>query len=332
MKNRVFVTGATGFIGSNLVKKLAEMDCVVYALFRELPDKKSENKKIIYLKGDTMDVQNLNLLPDNIDTLFHCAALISFRKKDFQKAYQVNVEGTRNILEAAYKSGVKKVVYLSACAVLGYSNNEKKTLDESSNPRISKSNIYAYTKMKSEQVVQEYISKGLDVSIANIATVYGPGDRKMNSGTVIKAIYENRLRFAPPGGTSYVAVDDLVDGLILLAEKGITGERYIFCNQNLTFLNLFNRIAKVLNRSEIRFKVPRWTYIPAVSVVCVKNKIAGNSEKGINLVTPQIIKESYNYKYYSSKKARDILEWKPKKSLEEAVVAALEFYKKEGLM
>ena len=332
MVNRVFVTGASGFIGSNLVLKLSNTDCVVYASFRQLPETKQKNERVVSLKGDILNVQSLNSLFSNVDTVFHCAAYISFQKKDFEKAYQVNVEGTRNILEAAYQAGVKKVIHLSACAVLGYSKNNKEIIDESADPVIEKDNVYAYTKKLAEGEVQKYVQKGLDVSIANLATVYGQGDRKINSGSIIKAIYENKIKFAPPGGTSYVTIDDLVDGLMLLAEKGKPGERYIFCNENLTFLELFNRIAKVLGRNEMKFKIPRWTYVPTVMVACIKDKIIGNSEKKINLITTQIIKESYNYKYYSSQKARGELCWKPKKSLEQAVNKALQFYKKERLI
>ena len=86
---------------------------------------------------------------------------------------------------------MKKVVHLSACAVLGHSWNKDDLIDESACPHIPKSNVYAYTKAKAEEIVREYAKRGLDASIANPATVYGPGDRKMNSGSIIKAIYDN---------------------------------------------------------------------------------------------------------------------------------------------
>lgn len=330
--NKVFVTGASGFIGTNLIHKLSKMDCTVYALYREMPPRNTKNEKIILLKGDILDIQSLNSYFGDVDTIFNCVAYISFQKRDFQKAHRINVEGTRSVLESAYKAKVRKVVHLSACAVLGYSKNDKEIIDESSNPIIKEDNVYAYTKKIAEEEVQKYVQKGLDVSIANLATVYGPGDKKMNSGAIIKAIYENKIKFAPPGGTSYLTIDDLIDGLILLAEKGRPGERYIFCNENLTFLELFNRIAKILGCNKIKFKIPRWTYPLAIATAYILDRAIKYNEKQINLITPQIIRESYNYKYYSSQKAKVELGWKPKRSLEEIVGEAFEYYKKEGLI
>jgi nucleoside-diphosphate-sugar epimerase len=264
--------------------------------------------------------------------VFHCAAHISFNPKDFQKALQVNVDGTRSILEAAYRSGVKKVVHLSACSVLGFCHGQNKIIDETENPEINKKNVYAFTKKLAEDEVQKYVHKGLDVSIANIATVYGPGDRKMNSGSIMKSIYEGRMKFIPPGGTSYVAVDDLVNGLILMAERGKAGERYIFNTENLTYKTLTQRIAGALG---VRF--PRMT-LPGFSRCLVVLSAKGlefafrNTRGNVNLITPQIIEETFGYKYFSSRKARDELKWQPVQTLEEAVVKAFDYYRKNRLM
>lgn len=330
MIGTIFLTGASGFIGNSLVEKLLLHNNQIYALVRKPIE--HIDKRIIAVEGDILKPESFISIIKKCDTIFHCAAYISFQRKDFQKAYRINVEGTRNILETALKNNIKKVVHLSACAVLGYSKNSQEVIDESASPLIEKDNVYAYTKRLAEEEVQKYVKRGLDSSIANLATVYGPGDRKMNSGSIIKAVYENKIRFAPPGGTSYVTINDLVDGLILLAEKGRPGERYIFCNENLTYFELLNRIAKALGRNEIKFKIPRWTYTPAVMTAGVMEMIPGNSEGKVNLITSQIIKESYNYKYYSSEKARNELGWRPKQPLEEAVREAFEYYKREGLI
>jgi len=326
----IFLTGISGFVGGNLAGKILSHSSQIYALVRKPIE--YTDKAVKTVEGDILKPESFISVMKKCEVIFHCAAYVSFQKKDFRKAYQVNVEGTRNILESAYQAGVKKVIHLSACSVLGYSNNNKEIIDESANPVIEKGNVYAYTKKLAEKEVKKYVQKGLDVSIANIATVYGPGDKKMNSGSIIKAIYENKIRFAPPGGTSYVTVNDLVDGLIVLAKKGKSGERYIFCNENLTFLQLFNRITKVLGRNEIRFKIPRWTYVPVVMAGCIKDSVIGSNDRKTNLATAQIIKESYNYKYYSSQKAKNELGWKPRSSLEEAVGGAFKYYRREGLI
>lgn len=330
MKKPIFITGASGFIGSNLVRRLVLDDYEIYALTRR-PIEHFDNR-VKLITADMFTPESYLPFLRECSLVFHCAAYISFRKEDFSKAYRVNVEGTRNVLEAAYQAKVRKVVHLSACSVLGYYQNKDEIIDEQADPKIQRANVYAYTKKASEDVVQEYVNKGLSVCIANIATVYGAGDKKMNSGSIIRAIYKNRVNFAPPGGTSFVTVGDLVEGLILLSEKGSLGERYIFCNENLPFLELFNRIALALDRKKIKYTLPRWTYLPALAAVWARNKIIRGEMSELNLITPQIIKESYNYKYYSSQKAKDQLGWKPRQSLEEAVAEALDYYRREGLI
>jgi dihydroflavonol-4-reductase len=332
MGERVFITGAMGFIGSNLISELLSKGYRVIALIRRAPRKYLYHNNLKIIEGDILDKEYLSEVLRDIDTLFHTAAFISFALKDFHKSYKVNVIGTKNVLEVAWRNGVKKVIHLSAASVLGYTNNPKDIIDEERKFNVSKKNSYTYTKKLAEDLVMDYASKGLDVSIANIATVYGQGDRKMNSGTIIKSIYHNEVKFSPPGGTSYVSMKDLVKGLIMLSEKGKRGERYIFCTENLSYFELLNRIADCLRRNPIKCILPQWTYFPVWGVFLLKDFFLRNAADKVNILTAEIIKESYFYKYYSSNKAKKELGWQPKISLEEAVKEALNFYLKEGLI
>ena len=140
------------------------------------------------------------------------------------------------------------------------------------------------------------------------------------------------MNFVPPGGTSFVSIGDLVEGLILLAEKGRAGERYIFCAENMEYKVLAERIAGVLQVKAPHFTLPRFTYYPALGAVKLIELFSGIPNKKINLITAQILEESYGYKYFNSQKAKDELGWRPKKSLEEAVSEAFEYYKREGLI
>lgn len=326
MKKNIFLTGASGFIGSNLTEKLLSGDNNIHALARkpaEHPD-----KRVNIVKGDIQNPETLFSAVRECDVLFHCAAFISFRKKDFHKACQVNIEGTGNILEAAYQAKVKKVVYLSACAVLGYSQDKNSILDENQYPEISEDNVYAYTKKQAEQEVLKYVRKGLDISIANIATVYGQGDKNLNSGSVIKSVYEGKMKMVPPGGTSFVSADDLVQGLILVSEKGKPGERYIFCTENMDYKRLASRIARTLGVKEPKYALPKFSYYPALLAVKGLEFFSGLTKKKVSLMTTQILKETYGYKYFSSEKARKELGWKPLQTFEQAVEKAFEYYKK----
>lgn len=329
MNKTIFLTGISGFIGSNLAKKLSNNN-QIYALVRENIDQ--NDKKIKFVKGNLLDPDSFNSIMKACDVVFHCAAHISFQKKDFKKAYQINVEGTRNVLEASYQAGIKKVVHLSACAVLGFTTDKNIFLDETASPEINPDNVYAYTKKLAEEEVQKYVQKGLDISIANIATVYGQGDRNLNSGTIIKSIYEGKMKFIPPGGTSFVSIDDLVKGLLLIAQKGRPGERYIFCTENMEYKMLAQRIAKILQVKAPCLTLPGISYYPALLASKGIELFSNLKEGRLNLMTAQILKESYGFKYYSSKKAGDELGWKPLQSFEEAVEKAFDYYKENQLI
>jgi len=330
MGKNIFVTGGSGFIGSNLVERLLQHGHNVYAIMRR--QDQVIDRRIKHIKGDILAPETFSNVIKGFDFVFHTAAYISFNKKDFEKAYEINVIGTRNLLEASYRAGVEKVVHLSACSVLGFSKNKDTIFFETSNPEIGKGNVYAYTKKLAEEEVQKYAQKGMDISIANISTVYGQGDRKLNSGTVIKSIYEGKLRFVPPGGTSFVSVNDLIDGLLLLLEKGRPGERYIFCTENLEYIMLAKRIAKVLGVKEPRYVLPRFSYYPASWVLKIREFLPASTADKVNLITPQILKESFAYKYYSSEKARRELGWKPLQNLEIAVEKAFKYYRDNRLL
>lgn len=330
---RILITGASGFVGSNLVYALVREKYQVILLLRDSSMNSFPNE-IPCLKAYG-SIENISLLKELVkgtDTVFHAAAYISFKKSDFEKAYQINVIGTRNILEACFKAGVNKVVHLSACAVLGYSLDKDAVLDETSSHEIGKDNVYAYTKKLAEEEVQRYIQKGLNASIANIATIYGQGDRKLNSGSIIASIYKGKMRFVPPGGTSYVSIDDLIEGLLLLARKGKSGERYIFCTENMNYSMLAQRIAKTLKLKEPKLILPCFSYYPALLAMKGIESFSSFARKRIDLMTTQILKESYRYKYFSSKKAKEELGWKPLQSLEEAVEKALIYYKENALI
>ncbi len=326
----IFVSGAAGFIGSNLINRLRVEQNNIFALVRNTAVESNKNIKVI--EGDVLDIGSFTDVLKTCDLVFHCAAFVSFHKKNYAKAYQINVEGTRNVLEAAFSGGVSKFVHLSACAVFGYTKNQDKVLDESQYPLLKKNNIYAYTKALAEKEVLNYVEKGLNASIANIATVYGQGDRKLNSGASIKGLHEGKMKFIPPGGTSYVAVDDLVDGLMLLAEKGEPGERYIFCSENLLYRELLRRIAKTLNVKPPHFVLPKWSYLSFLVAGNILEYFSRASEDDVSLISSQIVKEIFRFKYFNSIKARDRLGWSPQQSLENAVRHAIEYYKENRLL
>lgn len=328
MKKRVFITGANGFIGANLARKLVSEGYDAIALLRHSNHPFIENIPIKKVLGDVTDKSSIENGLKGCDYVYHCAAKISFNRYDYKDLYNVNVLGTRNLLDIALKFNIERFIYISACAVFGYSKNREEIKDENSDYKVPPNNVYAYTKKLAEDSVKKFCSKGLNAVIANPSTVYGEGDLKLNSGSLIKAIYGNRLKLAPPGGTSVISIDDLLNGLLLLMGKGCVGKNYIFANENIEYIDLFNKIASIVGAREIRFKIPRNFYYPAAGVARVFEVINRDS----TIITSQIVKELFRYKYYSSNRAKKELGWEPKVGINDAIRDAFKFYKANGLL
>lgn len=326
--NAAFVTGSTGFIGRNLVERLTASGRKVYAFTRgprgDIP------AGAVEVRGDILAPETYIDALRECSTLYHCAARITFRAEDFAEAFAVNVEGTRAVFKAASLAGTRRAVLLGACAVFGTSASPTRLLNETAAPLISRGNVYAFTKKAAEQAALEAGGAALETVIANISTVYGRGDSNMNSGSVIRSV-RNGMRFVPPGGTSYIAMDDLLDGLELLEQRGRAGERYILSAENLTYADLVRRIAAILGLVRRPIRLPRALRLPMLLAVAGVARLS-RGRPGLSLVTPQIIGESFGYKYFDGAKARRELDFNPRRSLEQAVGEAIVYYQAKGLL
>lgn len=333
MKGKVFVTGASGFIGSNLTRRLVADGYEVTALLR--PSSKHPLLDGISFEkcpGDLSDKEALRKGMEGARFVIHSAAKVSFNRDDYEELCKVNVEGTENVLAAAKEAGVERVVFISASAVFGYSRDKNAVIDETASPEIGKESVYAYTKKAAEGLVLAACSGGLDCVIVNPSTTYGAGDETLNSGFLVKAIYKGTMRAAPPGGTTVVSVDDVVSGIILAMNKGTKGERYILAAERFEFSKLCQEVAEVVGGKTPSIKVPSFFYLPAVAALFVAETFFKLIGKPHPLLTVQIGKETFAYKYYSSKKARRELGWEPAVEFKGAVLKAFNYYKDRNLL
>ncbi|MFH1721840.1 MAG: NAD-dependent epimerase/dehydratase family protein [Candidatus Altiarchaeota archaeon] len=334
MSEKILVTGANGFIGANLTSLLLKKGNEVIAFSRpgQSPHPMLESQDVEWRYGDVCDKKSVENAISGCSQVYHLAAKVSFNQADYNNLYKVNVKGTRNVAEAARKAGVKRLVYTSACAVFGYSKNAKALLNETSRPHLTESSPYAYTKNLGEAEVRKQIDEGLSAVIVNPATVYGAGDQKLVSGGLIKRITFGGVHFAPPGGTTTVSIGDVVEGHILAMKKGRDGESYILAAENLTYLELFNRIASVVGAKPVKYVLPRFTYPFALAGVTAFSEIKSLMGSPPAIMTPQILKETYSFKYYDSSKAKRELGWDPKKIFETAVEDAFNYYRIKDLI
>jgi dihydroflavonol-4-reductase len=269
MTSLTLVTGATGLVGSHLVPKL-------------------ENVKSF--EGDIRDKEAVRKAVEDVDFVYHCAGFISHKRKDREQLYDVNVIGTRNLLDASLESDVKRIVHLSSTSAI--------------NPR----NDYGLSKRLSELECKNAVDRGLDVVIARPATVYGAGDKNRNSVYPFRKVANSRLIPVPPGGKSYVHVDDLVDGLVLCMEEGETGESYTFSFENLFFMDLYKMISEVVNQNATLFRIPR-----------VMKLFSSFSR----VYSRETIEKFFEKEFFSSDER---LGWKPKRSIKDAVNEMYSYY------
>lgn len=329
MKHTILVTGATGFIGSNLVKELVHQQQTVKILVR----KNSQHPFITGLpveriEGDINDINRLQIACAGCDTIFHLAARISFNQQDYAQTYQTNVLGTRHLLHAALMQGIKKVVHVSSAAALGLPNSSQKLLTEDNIfPETQKRAGYPYSKWLAEQEILPFINKGLPVSIANLSTVYGAGDLGFNAGAIIRLLYNYPVIFAPPGGCSTITVNDVVTGLLAVAQRGRPGERYILTSENKTYQEVFDTIAQVVKNKRITKVIPPISHTPLRLTARIVELISTKLNIPSKLLTEDVVDSIFFYRYLDNRKAKNELGWKPRIDFRTAVQETFDFYR-----
>ena len=333
MKSHIFITGATGLIGSNLTKELVKQGHHVTILKRK--DSHHPFLKSLHINVIEGDLTNRDLLQKSMngcDTIYHLAAKISFLKRDYPELHKVNVLGTRNLLEAALNCKVKKFVHASSITAIAPPSAHQRLLTEKTIfPFSEKKPSYAYSKWLAEQEVFCASQKGLNASIANISSVYGQGEMSLNMGRLIQTIYTKPVFIAPPGGCSVIAVDDVVTGLIALAQRGQSRERYILTNENLPYQHIFSTIAQIVKNRPIKITIPKITAYPAIVSAKILEHVFSPLVQSSRIISEDIVKSLFRHRYADNTKAREKLAWKPQVSFKTAVEKAFAFYQTQKL-
>ncbi len=297
---RVLVTGATGFVGSYLVRLLVKKGIPVRALRRNsssLALVQDVADQIEWVEADVTDLGALEDAFEGITHVCHCAAVVSFNPKDATKMLKINVEGTKNIVNLCLDFGVKKLVHVSSIAALGRAPN-RPHLDETCKWVESKHNSrYALSKYSAEIEVQRGIAEGLSAAIVSPSVVVGSQYWDQGMAAFFKKMDEG-LKFCPSGGSGFVDVRDVVRFMALLLESDVSGERYILNSDNLSHRQFFGLIAKELNVPAPPITVGPFLAEVAWRVEWLKEKILG--------ATPMATKESArasvtNYTYGNEK-------------------------------
>lgn len=239
-----FITGATGFIGLNLVAELTARNWQVTALHRPASDLRWLRQFPVSLaEGDLRDPASLvRAMPESVDVVFHVAADTSTWSARDRTQTEINVAGTRNVVQAALRRGAKRLVLTSTAAAWGKHDQPIREETQSNAPR-SRVN-YERSKWLSEQEARRGMEQGLPVVIVNPCAVMGPRDRSV-WGQVFQAIRDGKMKVLPPGRVPVNHVADVVDAHIAAAEKGRPGENYILPGETVPFADIFREMARL---------------------------------------------------------------------------------------
>jgi nucleoside-diphosphate-sugar epimerase len=304
-----FVTGATGLIGSHLVLRLVEEGLPVTALFRnekgqsevfelfQFYGKENLFSQIQWVKGDVEDADDMFDLTEGIDTVFHCAAIVSYHKKDASRMLEVNINGTKNVVNACIENDVKHLIHISSISALGDSKGE--VIDEET-PRDFNDYHSNYSKGKylSEQEVWRGIQEGLGATILNPGVIFGPNNCTRSSGTMIARI-EKGLPALPAGGSGIVSVWDVVEVMIRAAKQTPTNERYILCAENVRMAELFTKIADALQVKIGKTIAKKWQIVLVYYAEALVELFTGKRAT----ITREIIRNYDEVKQFDGSKA-----------------------------
>jgi dihydroflavonol-4-reductase len=254
------ITGATGYIGSAVVRELLNKGQDVRCLVRETSSVKNLDGLRLELScGDIGAIESVRRAVNGCDTVYHLAALYANWLPDAGLMYRVNEEGARNVMQACREAGTRKIVYCSSVAALGA--HGRSPADETARFNLNSTRDHYYiSKHRAEQVVLQYIRGGLPAVIVNPSNPIGPRDiGPTPTGDLIISILKKRIPGYVDGGLNLIDVGDCARGIVAAMEKGRIGEKYILGNTNISIKEYFDQIVKVAGRGlSPKIRLPAW--------------------------------------------------------------------------
>jgi dihydroflavonol-4-reductase len=316
-----FVTGATGFIGSHVVRQLLRRGDRVRILARNSSRKSNvESFGCEIAIGDLKDSMSLLRCVQGCSRVYHVAADYRLWAKNPQDIYDNNVGGTRNLLSACCEAGVEKVIYTSTVGTIGIRKNGPPADEDSPVKLDDMIGHYKRSKFMAEQVAKEFASSGLPVIIVNPTTPIGAGDLKPTpTGKIILEAIKGRMPAYVDTGLNIVGVEDVAQGHLLAETHGRIGERYILGGENWSLEEILDALARICNKHTPRFRIP-WTL--ALIAGYFENFAMGTILRREPLIPFEGVLMARYKMYISSEKARKELGYNPQpaeKALREAV-------------
>lgn len=336
----ILVTGGTGFLGSHLLYHLCKSGHNVKALKRQSSslqltkkvfsyyDKNPEPlfSKIEWVEGDVLDIFSLLDALDGIKLVYHTAAIVSFENSQKNRMLKTNVNGTANVVNAALEKKVSKLCFVSSIASLGRASGNEPVDEETHFSNSINPSAYSISKFESEREVWRGINQGLNAVIVNPSVILGPGNWDEGSAKLFQTVF-NGLKFYTTGSNGFVDVNDVANAMILLMESGIKNERFIINAENVTYKDLFTKMARALGVTPPNIKAGPYMSAFYWRILKAKSLFTGK--------TPAVTKETartaqQNYQYNNGKLLKFIdFEYTP---IRESVERTAKIFLKEKLL
>jgi len=314
---RILVTGGTGVLGMYIVEALlAEgyTDIEVFSRSGSNPSLSfADNECVTFTKGDISELHPLTDAIERSDYIIHAAAIVSFHPKRFGLMHAINVDGTANIVNIAIDADIKKMVHISSIAAIG--RNEKgDPISETTEWSNSKYNsYYGITKYLGEQEVWRAHHEGLNVAIVNPSLVFGGKLWGQSSLQIFGKVYDG-LPYYTKGGTGIVDVKDVAKLTLHLLKSEVNGERYIASGGNISYKDLFMKMAKVMNRKAPKKPAPAWM----MSVFWRLEKLKSLFSSKEPIITKETVMSTSHISQYDNRKSLT-LDWGGYRTLDETI-------------
>ena len=325
------VTGATGFLGSAITRKLLNRGESVRVMVRESSDKLNlKDLDVEVVRGDLKNQTSLKSACQGCDRLYHVAADYRLWALDPQEMLKANVDGSKNIILAAAEAGMGRMVYCSSVAVLGIDPQPPYGTEDTPVTYSNMIGTYKQSKFLAEESVKELIKeKSLDVVIVNPSTPIGPRDIKPTpTGRMIVEAASGKMPAYVDTGLNIVHVDDVAEGHLLAMEKGLTGERYILGGENMTLREILSDVAGIVGRKPPKVCVPHNAILPFAALAEGWARITRGREP---FATLDGIKMAKKKMFFSVEKAKRELGYSPRPA-HKALVDAVEWFKEKGYL
>lgn len=305
MSRSAFVTGATGFVGINLVRELVARDWQVTALKRESSELRYlEGVPVSWAVGDITDRASLTTaMPQGVEAVFHVAASLNLWARGNAEQTRINVDGTRNVVQTALENAARRFVHTSSVSAYGMQSGR---IDESA-PQLGGGSWINYqrTKFLAEEEVRKGIARGLQAVIVNPPNIVGPYDRT-GWARLIKMVRAGTLPAIPPGANSFSHVREVARALIAAAEKGRVGENYFLGGTEATYVEAVRIIGELAGKPVPKRAAPPWLLKAYARLLSLGAPFTGREPRA----TPEAVALVSRRLYFDCSKAQRELDYK----------------------